>query len=203
MNLERVDSLIADLSSAHAGKSMYYPSNAEIRAAFAFIGTHLSNKDEVHRSLAARLSEGQIRIDGPLVADLQTLRERLHDEMRCDAQLSRHVLHVPNRIPLEDRLSNLLFAACLFGYAALAAAVDDFYIPGKRGNGVHLHGPSVWVMFLAAVCAVVVLVAVVVDHYDTRPNERFYERVSKVFRVAGWTLFVGAFFVDFAVKTHH
>jgi hypothetical protein len=117
--------------------------------------------------------------------------------------LSQQVLHIPNQIPLDERLGNVFFAACLFGYAALAAAIDDFYIPGKRSNGVHLHGPSVWVMFSAAVCAVVVLLAVVVDHYDKRPNERVYARVGKVFRVAGWVLFITAFVVDMVFRTRH
>lgn len=203
MNLEQVDSVITELNETLAGKRMYFPCNADIRAALAFMGRYLRDKGGVYASLSDRLVGGYVRVDAQLVADMQSLREQLRDEMRCDEQLNRRVLHVPNRIPLKDRLANLFFAACLFGYAALAAAIDDFYIPGKRGNGIHLHGVSLWVMFAAAICAVVVLLAVIVDHYDTRPNERAYKRVGNGFRVAGWVLFVGAFVVDIALKIRH
>lgn len=203
MNLERVDNTIADLTAALAGERMFFPANTDIRAALDFMGQYLRDKGEVYARLSGRLSEGYVRVDAQLLADMQTLRERLRDEMRCDAQLSQRILHVPNRIPVRDRLANCFFAACLFAYASLAAKIDDFFIPGKRSNGVHLHGASVWVMFAATVCAVIVLLAVVVDHYDTRPNERFYEQVGKLFRVVGWWLFAAAFVVDLTFKTLH
>lgn len=203
MNLEHVDKVIAELAEGLAGRRMHVPSNAEIRDVLGFIGQHLRDKGEVYSGLSERLAAGYVRVDPQLLADLQTLRERLRDAMRCDAQLSRRVPHVPNRIPARDRLANGFFAACLFAYASLATKIDDFFIPGKRSNGVHLHGASVWVMFAATVCAVIVLLVVVVDHYDTRPNERVYEQVGKLFRVVGWCLFAAAFVVDLTFKTRH
>lgn len=201
MNLDQVDDVIKRLESAVSGQNVRLPGNAEIAASFAFLGNYLRDQGELFRSVGSRLGAERLYLDASLAADLRILRERLRDEMRCDAQLSRRVLHVPNRIPREERLKNAFFAACLFGYAGFSAAIDDFYIPGKRRSGIHLHGVSVWVMFAATVCAVAVLLAVVVDHYDTRPNERSYERAGKAFRVAGWTLFVLALVLNVVMQT--
>jgi hypothetical protein len=96
-------------------------------------------------------------------------------------------------------VSSLVFSAVLFVYSVLCVRADDFFIPAKRG-GVHLHGPPVWVMSGATVCAVVVLLAVVVDHYDRRDNERHYEAISKFFRTAGWGLFLAAIALDLFLK---
>ena len=200
MNLEQVDDVIRRLESAVSGRGMQLPGNAEIAASLAFLGKHLRDKGEPYHSVATRLAGERLYLDASLAADLRTLRERLRDEMRCDAQLSSRVLHVPNRIPGKERVNNVFFAVSLFAYAGFSAAIDDFYIPGKRSNGIHLHGASMWVMFAAVICAVVVLLAVVVDHYDTRPNERSYERVGKAFRAAGWTLFVAALVLDVAMQ---
>lgn len=202
MNLEQVDDVIQRLESTVSGRGMQLPGNAEIVASFAFLCKHLRDRRDPCRAVEGRLGAEYLYLDAGLAADLRTLRERLRDEMRCDAQLSSRVLHVPNRnrIPSKERLSNVFFAVSLFAYAGFSAAIDDFYIPGKRSNGIHLHGASVWVMFAAAVCAVVVLLAVVVDHYDTRPNERSYECVGKAFRAAGWALFVAARVLDVAMQ---
>lgn len=201
MNLEQVDDVIRRLESAVSGRGVQLPQNAEIAASFAFLGDYLRDRSEPYRTIEGRLGAEYLYLDACLAAGLRTLRERLRDEMRCDKQLSHRVLHVPNRIPGKERLSNVFFAICLFAYAGFSAAIDDFYIPGKRSNGIHLHGASVWVMFAATVCAVMVLLAVVVDHYDTRPNERSYERVGKLFRAAGWTLFIFALVLDIAMQT--
>lgn len=55
-------------------------------------------------------------------------------------------------------------------------------------------------MCAAAVCAVAVLLAVIVDHYDRRDNERHYQAFGKFFRQAGWGLFAGALLTDFYLK---
>lgn len=194
MKLEDADTVIKQLEAGIAGGSGALPSNADIVAVFAFLEKHLGHEDTLTQSLAGCLRAETLRLDQELPAGLRTLLQRLRARMRSDQQLKRRILHVPNRIPLDERLKNFAFAACLSTYAGIAAWADDFFIPGKRGHGVHLHGAAVWVMLAACLCAVVVLLAVVVDHYDTRDNERVYERAGKTFRVVGWTL-VGLAFV--------
>lgn len=203
MNLEKVDTVIGNLESALGGAGKALPSNTEIVAALAFLEKHIGQNDALSQRLAQRLSSETLRLDHELASGLRSLRERLGEQMSADEQLRVRVLYVPNRIPREERLSNAFFASVLFAYAGFALHVDDFFIPGKRSNGVHLHGTPVWIMFAATLCAVIVLMATIVDHYDTRPNERIYERLSKFFRGMGWTLFGAALVVDIALKWRH
>lgn len=195
-DLEQVDALLLQLEACVEGRQVTLPSNAQIVQAVVFVGSLFSGRDALYDSLLARLNAPVPRIDRALVADFQALRQQLDAEMLGDPQLKRRIQYVPNHIPAKERLINVFFAACLVGYAILATRIDDFYIPGKRGHGIHLHGVSMWIMVAAAVCAVIALLTVVIDHYDQRDNERVYEHIGKIARRAGWCLFVAAFIVD-------
>lgn len=203
MNLNEVESVVDRLEKSYSGKATALPGNADIVSAFAFMRKHLHADDDLIRGLANRLESPQLRIDDDLVRGMRALRTRLTERMQCDAQLSSRVNYVANHIPRDERISNTVFALVIFVYGAVSLLIDDFYIPGKRSNGEHLHGMPVWIMFAASLCAVIVLTATVIDHYDKRPNERGYQRLGKAFRVLGWGLFLSAFAADFASKFSH
>jgi hypothetical protein len=45
-------------------------------------------------------------------------------------------------------------------------------------------------MYGAMICACLVMLSVVVDHYDKRNNETNYQFFAGVFRFLGWVFFV-------------
>jgi len=45
-------------------------------------------------------------------------------------------------------------------------------------------------MYGAFVCASVVMLSVIVDHYDKRDNEATYQNFANIFRFAGWGFFI-------------
>ena len=98
--------------------------------------------------------------------------------------------YTPNRIPTGTRVANLLFSSVLIAYGGWGLYVDDLYVPGKRGPGIHFHGGPAWVLYAAFLCAAASMLSVVIDHYDTRNDERSYHVFSKVAVAAGWTLFL-------------
>lgn len=111
-------------------------------------------------------------------------------------------LHIPNHIPAKERVSNVLLSLVLFGYCTFGALHDDIYIPGKRSNGVHMHGVPMWVIYGAMLAAVTNMLSVVVDHYDVRANELNYKRIARFTQILGWILFILAFVLDvFFYKT--
>ena len=105
--------------------------------------------------------------------------------------LAMDALHyTPNRIPFKERITNTLFSLGLFTYGSYGLWLNDLYVPGKRGRGVHLHGVPAWVMYGAIICACLVMLSVVVDHYDTRANEINYKHFADIFRRLGWSFFI-------------
>jgi hypothetical protein len=108
--------------------------------------------------------------------------------------------YVPNEIPFRTRFWGMSASVVLIAYGSFGVFTNDLYIPGKRGNGSHLHGFSAWVMFGAMIFATCNLVLTIVDHYDRRENEeryRFYVRLTKYI---AWTLFVAAFLFGMTLK---
>ena len=105
----------------------------------------------------------------------------------------------PNQIPLGTRIWYLVASPLLLAYGSIGIYVDDIFVPGKRSRGVHLHGVPAWLMYIAMLCAVANMVSVVIDHYDTRPNERHYRLFAKVTRIAAWALFGLSLVVDLFV----
>jgi len=96
----------------------------------------------------------------------------------------------PNAVPAATRTFNIVASALLLIYGTYGILVNDLFIPGKRSHGVHLHDDPALAMYGAFVCACLVMMSVVVDHYDRRNNERKYRFFSIVFQSMGWSLFV-------------
>jgi hypothetical protein len=88
--------------------------------------------------------------------------------------------YLPNHIPAKSRWLHSIFATGIVAYGAWGVWVDDLFLPGRRGPGIHLHGTPAWVMFGAMACASLLMLLVVVDHYDRRDNERNYKAIASV-----------------------
>ena len=109
--------------------------------------------------------------------------------------------YIPNVIPADVRRFNLFASLFLLAYGAYGIHVNDLYIRTRRGRvSLHLHNESAFIMYAAFLCACIVMVSVIIDHYDQRDNESTYRSVGTVFRIAGWGLF--GISLAYAI-THH
>jgi hypothetical protein len=105
----------------------------------------------------------------------------------------QHGRYIPNLIPARQRVQHVIASLFLIGYGGYGVWRNDLYLPGKRsGQGVHLRDEPAWLMCAAMVIACLVLLSVVVDHYDRRDNERLYRRVATGGEWLGWGLFAGS-----------
>lgn len=101
--------------------------------------------------------------------------------------------YIPNKLSRSLRFAYAAWALVLMAYGTIGVALDDIFIPGKRGNGIHLHGVSAWIMYAAIVLGATIFVSEIVDHFDTRDNERWYRAYRKVAKAASVTLIAAAF----------
>lgn len=97
--------------------------------------------------------------------------------------------YIPNHIPLDERALHIILSLLLLAYGGYGVWVNDLYIPGKRSRGVHLHDVSAWIMYGAMICACLVMLSVLLDHYDRRNNETHYRRFAAIGGFLGWSLF--------------
>lgn len=103
--------------------------------------------------------------------------------------MRKDFFYTPNHIPANERMQNTAFSILLFVYGSYGVWVNDLYIPGKRSRGIHLHDVPAWIMYGAIICACLVMLSVVVDHYDKRNNETNYKSFADFFRFLGWGFF--------------
>jgi hypothetical protein len=96
--------------------------------------------------------------------------------------------YVANDIPSGQRVLHVVGSLLLFAYGTYGVWVNDLAVPGKR-RVLHLHDVPAWIMYGAILCACVVMLSVVFDHYDTRDNEKHYRAIAKSGEVGGWSFF--------------
>lgn len=104
----------------------------------------------------------------------------------------RETIHIPNDIPLNQRFWSLLGAILLLVWGGHGLLKNDLVLPLRRRADLHLHDESAYLMFAAFVCGALVLLAIVIDHYDRRNNEHHYQRFSRTMSKVGWWLFGSA-----------
>ena len=97
--------------------------------------------------------------------------------------------YTPNHIPAKERIGHIVFSMLLFCYGSYGVWVNDLYVPGKRSRGIHLHDVPAWIMYGAIITACLVMLSVVVDHYDHRNNETRYRLFARIGKYVGWGLF--------------
>lgn len=109
-------------------------------------------------------------------------------------------MHIPNQVPLDKRLWSTAGAIGLLLWGGYGLYVNDLVIPLRRRRDIHLHDEPAILMFAAFMCGALVLVSVIVDHYDRRNNEHKYEKFSKPAGGAGWVLFGVSLALHFTIK---
>ncbi|WP_143704013.1 MULTISPECIES: hypothetical protein [Luteimonas] len=89
----------------------------------------------------------------------------------------------------KGRLYGFYFAIALIVYALLGDVLNDLFIPGRRGRGLHLHYEAI----PPAVLAIVLLASkLLVDTFSPIPYERWVQRGLTVAAVLafGWSLYL-------------
>ncbi len=94
--------------------------------------------------------------------------------------------HTPNHIPASERLVYVILSLFLLVYGGCGVWSDHLDIPSKGGRvTLTLHGVPAWIMYGACICGCLVMLSVVIDHYDKRNNETKYKQFADVFRMLG------------------
>lgn len=197
--LQELKELVERFKASFTNATVQPPTDTEIVNALESLKKVLGEHPlcgEIFRAM----NQPKIVLSPQLAHSMATLVEEAEVAIASDPTKKRALEYQPNQIPLKERWSNFLFATALLTYGGLGAKIDDLYIPGKRGNGVHFHGAPAWMMFGALACAAVVLLLTIVDHYDRRDNERHYRWATKSLKMAGWALFGAAFLLDIYAK---
>ncbi|UMY63758.1 hypothetical protein [Pseudomonas sp. LS.1a] len=97
--------------------------------------------------------------------------------------------YYPNTVPFKVRLRNTTLSVTFLIYGTFGLITNNFVLPARRGV-LTLYGYPAWVMYGALLCLVANLIAVVIDHYDTRNNEGGYGKFRRVSERTGWVLCV-------------
>jgi hypothetical protein len=106
----------------------------------------------------------------------------------------RHNTYKPNVIPKRDRILNTILAFVLIAYGTfgLVTARLNFLRGWRSRIDVALEGGSAWLMGAALILGGLVLFSVVIDHFDTRNNEKFYRGFKWITVRLAWCLFAAA-----------
>lgn len=180
--LDEIAQLVGQLRLSITASAATVPGNSALSAAIEQLG-QLTDKAAPYAELAATLRQDRVVLSPRFAESMDSLLEQARHSVARRAQE-----YQPNQIPAAERWNNFFSASALLAYGAVSTYLDDFFLPGKRGNGIHLHGLPVVVMFAAVICATLVLTLTIVDHYDRRDNERHYQITAKYLRLTGWIL---------------
>ncbi|MGF1727792.1 hypothetical protein [Photobacterium nomapromontoriensis] len=102
---------------------------------------------------------------------------------------------MPNEVPLSRRIRNIFLVVSLLVYAGYSMYIDEIIIPTENGI-LYVNGNLIFGVHLAIICAVIVLLLEVADHYDKRANESKYEKWSSFFNKLGNILFFGTLIIN-------
>jgi hypothetical protein len=111
------------------------------------------------------------------------------DEEQRRPKYDENGRYIPNHISGGERASHIFLSLLLFAYGSYGVWINDLFIPGRRSRGVHLQDAPAWTMYGAMICACLVMLSLVIDHYDRRDNERHYRTFAGIGEVLGWSLF--------------
>jgi hypothetical protein len=98
----------------------------------------------------------------------------------------------PNSVSRIERVVNLGLALALLVYGSLGLMTGRLNLDGRRVRIGVLEGGPAWLMSAALLVGAAVLLSVVLDHYDKRDNERYYQVFRWCAKALGWCLVASA-----------
>ena len=98
----------------------------------------------------------------------------------------------PNTVSRGGRVLNVLLGLMLLGYGIVGLLAAHVDLHGARIRIAVFEGGPAWLMAAAFIAGALVLFSVVIDHYDTRNNERYYKAFRLGAQYLGWCLVVSA-----------
>lgn len=208
MNLSLARDTVVRVERSVAGQVGQLPANTTIREAAHFLRLH-ARTDTPERLIDGIINGGPITISAGLTDALRSLLLAAEARAAADAppvaELSdvppgQDLSYVPNQIPARVRRAHIVTSLGLLAYGAFGLRHDDLYIRWKRSSGTHFHGWPLWLVLAAMVCAAANLLAVVIDHYDRRENERSYRIFAKASQVLGWGFLGLAIVLDLLMR---
>jgi hypothetical protein len=95
-----------------------------------------------------------------------------------------------NTVPLQARLLYIVSSLGLIINGIIGIVENDLVLPrGKRMPYIHFHDEPAIFVFGACMCAAVIMISVVFDHYDERDNESEYLKFQVIVGSLGAILF--------------
>lgn len=154
--------------------------------------------------LGGRYEDGQGVLESPLFIDISKTADtgdeilRGLDRMYKPAADAVHgtAEYKPNAYTKWDLYFSAATVLVLVAWGGWGLWVDDLAVPTRRGT-LHLHGSSAWLMYAAWLFAASSFVAIIVDHFDKRDNEKRYKRIGHFAVFGAWLLFFGSLSVSF------
>jgi hypothetical protein len=98
----------------------------------------------------------------------------------------------PNVVPSGDRIFSIILGFGLIAYGVVGLMTARLNLSGRRVRLPVLEGGSAWLMSAAFIVGAVVLFSVVLDHYDSRNNEKYYKGFRWFSIRLGWCLAAAA-----------
>jgi hypothetical protein len=147
--------------------------------------------------LTIYLKQGARKIDldvSMLRGDVDELTQAINEAIHGRRPWKRNRGYKPNVVARSQRNYYMFFSVILMLYAAWGIWLDDVFLPTKRG-GMHFQGSAALAMGVALICGAITFVIEVIDHYDRRNNEHWYDRYSCIAIISGWSLAILAFFI--------
>lgn len=104
----------------------------------------------------------------------------------------RKAAYRPNVVPGPDRWWNTSLGLVLLAWGIAGLYTARFEIRTRGRLIVALREGPAWLMGAAAICGGLVLLSVVIDHYDRRNNEEHYRTFKWVAVRLGWCFFTAS-----------
>jgi hypothetical protein len=105
-------------------------------------------------------------------------------------------VYVPNKYPKSGLISLALLSAILLFQVVFGFIYDEVVMTTRYLTYIRFHGATAWVMCGSLFFFAVSMITLVVDHFDKRPNEDMYRRISLHSQDIAWVLIAIAMIVD-------
>lgn len=105
--------------------------------------------------------------------------------------------YIPNKYPKGGLISLAILSAILLVQVVLGLIYGEVVIGTRTLTYMRFHGAAAWAMCGVLFFFAVSLITLVVDHFDKRPNEDMYRRISLHSKDIAWVLIGLALFLDF------